>query len=394
MNLPASRPTCARCRRPKSVCYCAHLPQLPTRTRVLILQHPREREVGVGTAWMAHLALPNSILRVGIDFSVDPVVASTLAGDTPYLLFPGPEALDVRELLPEGSQRTPITLVVVDGTWSQARTLVRANPQLAALPRIAFTPRKPSDYRIRREPADFCVSTIEALTEVLSVLEPRGGRFDPLLEPFRAMVNRQEWFATEIRSCRHYKRERPHRRQQKSLGERLATDWSRLVCIHGEANGWPVGDPARQDPELVHFVACRPATGEIYEAVIAPRRPLAPKTPEHIELTAERLLAGCGVEPWRRSWRAFSRADDLMVQWGGFAARLAIDDGVLSSSRRMDLRGELSQSVRNPGATLEDCAARLRISATPLGLDGRAGRRLSAMVAILKASRAEVIKPV
>jgi len=66
-----------------------------------------------------------------------------------------------------------------------------------------FTPRRRSDYdRIRKEPADFCVSTIEALTEVLNVLEPDGAPFDPLLLPFRTMVDRQERFATEVAGAR------------------------------------------------------------------------------------------------------------------------------------------------------------------------------------------------
>ena len=43
------RPVCARCRRPSAVCYCAHLLSLPTRTRVVFLQHPREaKAISVG----------------------------------------------------------------------------------------------------------------------------------------------------------------------------------------------------------------------------------------------------------------------------------------------------------------------------------------------------------
>jgi len=80
---------CARCRRPQVVCYCAQLSRLPTRTRVLVLQHPRERRVGIGTARMAQLALPNSFLRVGINFADDPVVA-------PFLL-PGLERTEALE---------------------------------------------------------------------------------------------------------------------------------------------------------------------------------------------------------------------------------------------------------------------------------------------------------
>jgi len=351
---------------------------------VVVLQHPRERRVGIGTARMAQLALPNSLLRVGIDFADDPVVRAVLAGAAPsYLLFPGPGARDVRELPLE----QPITLVVVDGTWSQARTLVRVNPALAALPRIAFTPRRPSAYdRIRREPADFCVSTIEALTEVLNILEPDGERFDPLLVPFHAMVERQERFASEVAASRHQRRERKPRPQGPTLAMRLGAEWPRLVCVQGEANGWPARDPARHEPEIVHFVACRPATGERYEAVVAPRHPLAPLTPRHIELPAARLAAGGSVESWRRSWQAFCPPDSVVVQWGSFYTRLAAAEGLALPTRRIDLRGELTQSsLRLAGGTLEDCVARLKLSIDPLDLAGRGGRRLAALVGLVAA---------
>src|SRR5262249_29770924 len=157
-----------------------------------------------------------------------------------YLLFPGGN--DVRDLPP------PKTLVVVDGTWPQARSLVKKNPILSALPRIGFQPRRPSQYRIRSEPADFCVSTIEALAEVLRVLEGRS--FDALLDPLRVMVDRQEWYRREVRASRHQIKKSRQRRP--SLQERLAAHWPRLLCVQGEANGWPMRDPQRQDPEVVH----------------------------------------------------------------------------------------------------------------------------------------------
>ena len=52
----ADRSLCAACRRPDVVCVCAHVHAMPTRTRVLLLQHPKERKVGVGTARIAHLS--------------------------------------------------------------------------------------------------------------------------------------------------------------------------------------------------------------------------------------------------------------------------------------------------------------------------------------------------
>jgi hypothetical protein len=47
------RPRCYRCLRPADSCYCAELPSVPTRTRVVILQHPHERTHPFGTARLA-----------------------------------------------------------------------------------------------------------------------------------------------------------------------------------------------------------------------------------------------------------------------------------------------------------------------------------------------------
>ena len=93
-------------------------------------------------------------------------------GRPAYLLFPGPNASTSRVRSDE-----PITLVVVDGTWWQARKLTKRNAELAALPQLRFTPPAPSNYRIRKEPADHCVATVEALAQVLGVLEGDPERF-------------------------------------------------------------------------------------------------------------------------------------------------------------------------------------------------------------------------
>ena len=183
--------------------FCAHLQVLPTRTRVMLLQHPRERRMAIGTARMAHLSLPNSVLRVGTDFSTGSSGgrAAWRAPSPPLVLFPGAQAVDVAAL----AAPSPVTLIVLDGTWWQARKLLKLNPALAALPRVAFTPSQPSQYLIRRQPADFCVSTIEALAEVLDALEPGDQSFARILDPFHAMVAKQRWYETEVHTQRHHR---------------------------------------------------------------------------------------------------------------------------------------------------------------------------------------------
>jgi DTW domain-containing protein YfiP len=389
------RPTCARCRRPLQAwvpgdgqpvavaggCFCDRIVPLPTRTRILLLQHPRERRVGVGTARLAHLALPSSSLRVGVDFSDDPGLQVALRGRA-CVLFPGPSATPVADLV----AGPDLTLIVLDGTWANARTLLGANPALAALPRVSFQPRRPSAYEIRRQPAPFCVSTIEALAEVLQVLEPEGGPFDRLLEPFRAMVERQRWFETAVRSFRHAHRPRPAGGPRARLAARLAAAWPHLVCVQGEANAWPRSDPRRQPPETVHWLAHRPATGETLATVVAPRRPLAPSTPSHVRLNAETILAGQSVEEWRASWNGFVREGDELVVWGNFYPALAASEG-LALPPLFDLRLAASRALRQRLGTVEECAAALGASAATLGLAGRGGGRLEALVGALRALR-------
>ena len=62
-------------------------------------------------------------------------------------------------------------LVLLDGTWSQAKTLWWRNPWLTKLTRVILTPSNPSLYgRLRREPKKQCLSTLESLAMVLESL--------------------------------------------------------------------------------------------------------------------------------------------------------------------------------------------------------------------------------
>src|SRR5579871_5910433 len=103
----------------------------------------------LGTARMAHLALSHSELYEGVRFEAHPTVAALIADPRTHVLFPGPGAKDVSEL----GGALPGTLLVLDGTWSLARKLLKENPALQRLPRVGFVPRRPGNYRIRKEPA-------------------------------------------------------------------------------------------------------------------------------------------------------------------------------------------------------------------------------------------------
>ncbi len=378
------RVRCLRCRRPEATCYCALVPRLETTTRVVILQHTRERDMPIGTARMASLALPNAELHVGVRWGEHPGLARALSDPArpPILLYPGPGAKDILTEPPVG----PVTLVVVDGTWSQAKTIVRDNPILHALPRYAFSAPEPSRYRIRREPRPEYCSTIEALMHVLGVLEHDTPRFRALLVPFETMIDNQ--LAAETTATNRGPRKQRPKPVRSRMPRELTQRWDDLVCIVGEANAWPyVAGTSHPPDELIHWLAIRPADGSVFDAVIRPRAALSPSTPFHSELTEAELAAGRTVEDMLAAFAAWSRPTDIACAWGGYGPALfAAAGGVLST--QLDLRHAAQRIENRRIGSLEHYAGDVAAIAA-----GRGGVRLAMLANIVRGWRARLVSP-
>ena len=355
------------------------MPKLETKTRVLLLQHPRERDMPIGTARMAHLCLSNSELHVGVDWQNSTALRSAIADPArrAMLLYPSDGAADVASKVPS----TPVTLIVVDGTWSLTRKMVRQNPILAGLPRLSFQPSAPSNYRIRREPKPNFLSTIEALATVLGVLEGDPENCQRLLEPFRRMVDRQIELRELNRTlpCRHAIKQQRIPNIPPALRERKDD----IVCVVGEANAWPYRSLETRDAypdELVHWVAWRIATHEAFEFIARPRYPLAPNTTQHIALGPERLERGGSFDELRSNWRSFVRDTDILCSWGCYATGLLAADGGYLPQLRFDLRALSKDLLKRKLGTMDRF-----LGGTDEGsslASGRAGVRLRQLVQI------------
>jgi DTW domain-containing protein YfiP len=348
-------------------------------TRACILQHLRERKTAIGTARMAHLSLPNSELHLGISFQDHVRVRALAAAPGTALLFPGEGALDPALL----RGRAPTTVIVVDGTWSQARKVIKQNPFLQALPRLAFTPERPSNYRIRAEPSVECVSTIEAVVHLLGALEGAPERFRPILEAFDRMVDLQ--IAERQRRVGPPRRLLHRRARRPRVDLAVATLRSRpadVVAIYAEANAWALGSEVEGEAELLQLVAARPFTGERFEALLAPRRPLGPSVAVHLELAAERLVGGEPAAQALARFEAFLRPGDLYCGWGPYALGLLAAAG--GPAREFaDLRLACARHLaRRPGG-VEQAVRLLGEAALPAPVGaGRAGRRLASLLEV------------
>ncbi|KAH8040332.1 hypothetical protein HPB51_010112 [Rhipicephalus microplus] len=101
----------------------------------------------LSTAPMLEAALSNErcIILRGRRFSrerygaLESVLANAPSPDT-VLLYPGPEAKDVRSLDTVQQRGHGYNIVVLDGTWSQARSLFFNSPQLHSLQQVLTKP--------------------------------------------------------------------------------------------------------------------------------------------------------------------------------------------------------------------------------------------------------------
>lgn len=169
---------CHRCLRPQNRCYCNRIVPIPTRTRFAICVHPREyRHQKCGTGRLCSIALPCAELFVGVDFRAHERFNALLNDPklSPWLLYPGPDAI---HLSPGSALTLPpdreLLIVILDGTWPEARKMLSRSSNLLALPRVSFTPTAASRFSIKRQPHAWCLSTIEAVYELLGVLESSG----------------------------------------------------------------------------------------------------------------------------------------------------------------------------------------------------------------------------
>ena len=185
---------------------------IDNRLFVLILQHPQEKKEVLATAALTRALLTHADLVIGLSWpnlsralgrSVDPNRWAVLyLGSAHPASFGQPRevlALD-RRGEPAADQEATLHglegVVVLDGTWKEAKTLWWRNPWLLKLQRLVLNPHRKSRYgRIRREPRREALSTIEAVALLLKHLD--GG---PEIEA--ALLGALDRLIAEVRPTR------------------------------------------------------------------------------------------------------------------------------------------------------------------------------------------------
>jgi DTW domain-containing protein YfiP len=153
---------CRRCWVRVAHCICNQLPQVETHARITVVRHEREVYKSTGTARIAGLALPRlSFVDYGDDATE---VERKLQGVEGFLLFPADP--------PAPWPKEPVDhLILLDGTWRQARKMLKKLPSLQRLPKLTLPAKNDAVLRLRDPTVEGGRSTLEALADALGLLE-------------------------------------------------------------------------------------------------------------------------------------------------------------------------------------------------------------------------------
>ncbi len=198
---------CANCLKPEHLCVCEAVEPVDNRICVVILEHPQEKREILGTAPIAKLQFKNAVVRVGLSW---PNLKRIVGREVDYkrwgVLYLGAAkqgaAAASEEIAVVDKNGAPLRdsadiladlegIILLDGTWSQAKSLWWRNAWLLKCRRIVLHPHFKSMYgQARREPRRESVSTLEAAAFVVSRLEGEPEMFDRVLKPFGLLLKK------------------------------------------------------------------------------------------------------------------------------------------------------------------------------------------------------------
>ena len=161
--------------------------------------HPKEfKKTKNGTGRLTHLSLPNSQLYIDVDFT-DHKAINALIDDRHnlcYVLYPGEDSIHLNTQKIELANRQ-LVIFIIDSTWPCSVKILRLSSNLQRLPKLSFTHSKISQFQIKEQPKEFCLSTMESTLTILELLTVQGievideSTLSSFLDPFLSMVQYQ-----------------------------------------------------------------------------------------------------------------------------------------------------------------------------------------------------------
>jgi len=160
--------------------------------------HPKEfKKVKNNTGHFTHQSLKNSELFVGIDFSQNSEINSIIndSNKNCFILYPGEDSINLNNSYIES--KTQKVIFLIDSTWACSKKILKSSTNLKSLPKISFDYENSSAYEFKKQPSDYCLSTIESTLVILKLLNKQNienvekSSLDNFLTPFNKMVEFQ-----------------------------------------------------------------------------------------------------------------------------------------------------------------------------------------------------------
>jgi DTW domain-containing protein len=230
----AALPDCPHCRKPMALCVCDGVKPIESRIQLLILQHPQEQDRALGTARLTAMHFDGAVLKIGLSWpSLSKALGRTVADPSRWVvLYLGSAKaadLDTTEQVVAINRKGEIAenqrsilrgiegVVLLDGTWSQAKALWWRNAWMLKCQRVILGPSQPSRYgKLRREPRSDGLSTIEAAALVMSHIEKRPDIADTLNASFAQMLKKYREVQDEQPALAPKPRKRDFRRRRRA----------------------------------------------------------------------------------------------------------------------------------------------------------------------------------
>ncbi|WP_428026743.1 tRNA-uridine aminocarboxypropyltransferase [Arcobacter sp.] len=193
-----NREYCYQCNRAKLSCVCGLIRPFNTNTKFIILMHPKEyKKTKNNTGKITHKSLLNSKIYVGIDFSENKELNAIIndSSNSCFILYPGEDSINLTTNTIDTKKQKVIFLI--DSTWACSKKMLKLSTNLNSLPKISFNFESNSAYEFKKQPSEYCLSTIESTLVILKLLNKQNIEniekefLENFLVPFDKMVEFQ-----------------------------------------------------------------------------------------------------------------------------------------------------------------------------------------------------------
>ncbi|MDN3406616.1 MULTISPECIES: DTW domain-containing protein [Pseudoalteromonas] len=163
---------CEQCLIAKYYCICEGAEYASCDAAVCLLMYHNESFKPSNTGRLIAEIVPDNYAFRWDRTSPDPALLALLNNDKyqPFVIFPAEDVETDRVVtqVEPVAGKTPL-FIFLDGTWREAKKMIRKSPYLDNLPVLSITAQKLSDYRLRVAPHAHQLGTAEVAIMVLAL---------------------------------------------------------------------------------------------------------------------------------------------------------------------------------------------------------------------------------